>query len=100
MTIDYYGAVNCAKNLSSMKNQLQGLSLEAKILSDVIPSSYDGEGSVQYINVVEKLQKEIEAISSELGNLGDRIIMVADQICKEEEEEQRILFKKNNIEEV
>jgi hypothetical protein len=41
------------------------------------------------MTAVDQLQYELKAISSELRNLGDRVIDVAEQIRREEEEEER-----------
>lgn len=89
MGINYSGAVRSGRKLSSMGSDVERLRTNARTLTDIVPSGYDGQDARSYKNAIEQLQNELRVISNELRSVGNNIISAADQIRREEEEEER-----------
>jgi uncharacterized protein YukE len=89
MGINYWGAINCGRNISVAGERIGSAASKMSFLGEFVPSSYEGEDASLYLNAEQQLQREIKSISNELINVGNRIISSANSIRREEEEEAR-----------
>ena len=89
MGINYWKAVNCGRNISSVGSDIGSIASKANTITEIVPRNYGGEDSEVYVRAVEKIQIELRTIANELKDVGNRVISSAESIRREEEEEER-----------
>lgn len=93
MGINYYRAVNLGSKLTSMGSKIDRISINTKKISNIVPSAYDGEDAKIFATAIDRLQSEFNSIESELKLLGNKVVSVAGQIRREEEEKERMILE-------